>query len=98
MRVWHPAHIGLARCFSICCRIVPLRGPPLASIEPTPGGGGGGGAFKTFSRIHFPRKTGEVRVGYDVTSKTLPCVRTPLRSVPSRSTRRKFLPLTPGIP
>ena len=39
------------------------EGPPLASIEPTPGGGGGGGVFSTFSSIHLPRSTGEVRVG-----------------------------------
>src|SRR3982750_2247722 len=98
MRVWHPAHIGFARCFSICCRIVPLRGPPFASIEPTPGGGGGGGAFSTFSKIHFPRNTGEVRVGYEAPSRTLACFKPPLRSFPSSATRRKFWPFTSGPP
>ena len=44
-------------------RMVPVQTATLASIRPTPGGGGGGGVFSTFSRIHLPRRTGEVRVG-----------------------------------
>ncbi len=37
----------------------------------TSGGGGGGGAPSTFSMIHLPRSTGEVRCAYDVTVRTL---------------------------
>ena len=44
------------------------------------GGGAGGGVPSRFSRIHLPRTTGDVRSGYDVTVRMLPC--------PSRPPRR----------
>ena len=50
-------------------------------------GGGGGGAPSRFARIHFPRSTGEVRVAYEVTVRTLPCPSTPARGL-RRSMRR----------
>ena len=37
-----------------------------------------------FSRIHLPRSTGEVRVGYDVTIRMPPWVSTPPRSFPGK--------------
>jgi hypothetical protein len=39
----------------------------------TPSGGGGGGVPSKFARIHWPRLTGDVRFGADVTVKMLPC-------------------------
>ncbi len=49
-----------------------------------------------FSMIHLPRSTGDVRVGYDVTLKMLPCPsnprRAPLSFRPSSDTRRNWLP------
>ena len=69
--------------------------PDLPSTLSTPVGGGGGGAPRRFSRIHLPRLTGEVRVGFEVTAKTLACVRTPPRGVPTSETRRNDSPSTP---
>ena len=51
-----------------------------------------------FSRIHRPRFTGEVRVGFEVAVKTLAIVITPPREVPSSETRRNASPSTPLIP
>jgi len=36
------------------------------------GGGAGGGVPRMFSRIHLPRRTGDVLLGYDVTVRMLP--------------------------
>ena len=36
---------------------------------------------KTFSRIHFPRITGEVRFGYDVDIRIAPLPSNPLRTL-----------------
>src|SRR5205823_11937758 len=44
---------------------------PISFNSPASGGGGGGGALRMFSRIHLPRLTGEVRVGFDVTVSTV---------------------------
>src|SRR5262249_10260213 len=64
----------------------------------TLGGGGGGGAFRMFSRIHLPRRTGEVRVAYEDTISTLACERIPPRSgFCDRSTRRNSGPFTPRM-
>ena len=62
------------------------------------GGGGGGGLPMTFSSNHLPRVTGEVRVGYDVTVRILPCPSSPPRVSSLNVTRRKWLPYTFGIP
>ena len=42
-------------------------------------GGSGGGAPNTLSRSHFPRSTGEVRFGCEVTIKSPPCPSKPRR-------------------
>ena len=44
------------------------------------GGGAGGGVPSMFSRIHLPRSTGDVRFGYDVTVRMLPCPSSPRRA------------------
>ena len=54
----------------------------------TSAGGGGGGVPRICSRIHFPRMTGEVRVGVEVASSTAPCVSTPPRAEPGGSVTR----------
>ena len=62
-------------------------------------GGGGAGVPRMFSRMNWPRFTGEVRVGFEVTSKTDACVSTPPRGLSLGSvTLRISLPLTPLIP
>ena len=59
----------------------------------TSGKGGGGGVPMMFSRIHLPRMTGDVRVAYEVTVRTLPWRNRPPRSLSLPSaTRRKWLP------
>src|SRR5690348_1249134 len=98
MRAWQEEQAGLARCCSSCWRsdaVVPMA----ASFRlGTPGGGGGGGSLRKFSRIHLPRMTGDVRVGYEETVRTLACVSTPDRSSPVKLTRRNSGPEMPGIP
>ena len=82
----HRQH-GAARC-------------PSASVGGTFGSGGGGGVPSRFSRIHLPRTTGDVRSGYDVTVRMLPCPSRP-RALAVRgraSTRRKWLPFMLGMP
>ena len=59
---------------------------------------GGGGVPRTFSSTHFPRRTGDVRAGPEVTVRTLACVNTPARPVPARLSRRNSSPATPGMP
>ena len=48
----------------------------------TSAGGSGGGALRRLSRIHLPRKTGDVRVAYDETVRTLAWVTMPPRGEP----------------
>ena len=45
----------------------------------TSGGGGGGGVPRSCCRIHCPRFTGDVRLGFDVSVRTLAWVSTPPR-------------------
>jgi hypothetical protein len=69
---WQPAHTGLARCFSIRSRSEStFPSEPASGKVGTLGGGGCGGTPSRFVRIHFPRSTGEVRFGYDVTVRML---------------------------
>ena len=69
-----------------------------SSSEGMSGGGGGVGVPRMFSRRNWPRFTGEVRVGFDVTIKTPAWVSIPPRGLPSGSvTLRKSRPVTPGI-
>ena len=72
---WQAAQVGCARCASSCWRSGASAPTLASSSRGTPAGGSGGGAFSTFSRIHLPRSTGEVRVAYDDTVSTLAWVR-----------------------
>src|SRR5580692_5031486 len=98
MREWHEAQTGLARCSSMAWRSEAVVPTFEASRLGTFGGGGGGGALRKLSRTHLPRRTTEVRVTYEETVRTLPCVNTPPRLVPVRSTFRNSVPFTPGMP
>ena len=75
MVAWQVAQAGLLRCSAIRSRtertlaLLPSEGSGRLG---TLGGGGGGGVPSRFSRIHFPRSTGAVRFGRDVTVKMLP--------------------------
>ena len=63
------------------------------------GGGGGAGVPRMLSRMNWPRFTGEVRAGFEVTARIDPCVSTPPRGLSLGSvTWRISLPSTPGIP
>src|SRR5262245_16543368 len=71
---WQTAHDGFLRCASICARIELALALSASSLSGgTSGGGGGGGAPSTLSSSHRPRNTGEVRFGYEVTVRMLPC-------------------------
>ena len=96
---WHVAHAGFCRCASSRSR-TDCRWPsaPLSLSAGTSGGGGGGGVPRMFSSSHLPRRTGDVRFGYEVIVSTLPWASRPPRSVPVMATRRKRLPETPGTP
>src|SRR3954467_302700 len=70
---WQPAHGGLGRCSTPRSRTERTFVAKLGGLSGgTPAGGDGGGAPSRFSRIHFPRTTGDVRSGYDVTVRILP--------------------------
>src|SRR5215216_1111098 len=62
IRAWQEAHVVFFLCCSNCSRSEADWPIPDSSRLGTSGGGGGGGAFRKFSSIHFPRRTGEVRV------------------------------------
>src|SRR6185295_10385005 len=91
--LWQPAHTGFARCASMLSRND--RGLPSADSSfngGTLGGGGDGGTPSRFVRIHLPRSTGDVRLGYDVTVKMLACPSSPRRASSGTLTRRNWLP------
>src|ERR1700722_8003559 len=85
MRAWQLAQAGFARCCSIACRIVKVSPAAFPSVlsAGTLGGGGGGGDASRFCNTYFPRKTGDVRVEYDVSVKMLPCPNKPPRGLPA---------------
>src|SRR5262249_8335516 len=93
IRRWQLAHTALARCSSIDSRsdrILPSV--PRSLSAGAFGGGAGGGEAKIFVNNHTPRKTTEVRVGYEVNDRMLPCPSKPRRFSSVRVTRRKLLP------
>ena len=73
-------HDGAVHLFDRPARLDQVGCQPIEQLR---------GAPRRFSSTHLPRKTGDVRVGYDVTIKMLPCVKMPPRSVPASETRRK---------
>src|SRR3982751_2969486 len=87
--LWQPAQTALARCSSIVSRSE--RGLPFSDWAfngGTFGGGGVGGTPSRLVRIHLPRCTGEVRLGYDVTVRMLACPNRPRRASFGTFTRR----------
>src|SRR5438067_2040897 len=96
---WQAAQVRLDLCSSKRWRT--LRTVPVADAsfkEGTFGGGGGGGAPSKFSRIHFPRMTGEVLLATDVTVRILAWPNSPRRFSSVTFTRRSRLPSMFGIP
>ena len=86
MIAWHAAQVGFARCISSRSRTVSPVSPSasLASFArsaSTPGGGVGTAAPRTFSTIHAPRTTGDVRFGADVAVRMLPWPSSPRRGL-----------------
>src|SRR5678815_4561439 len=100
MDAWQLLQLGLLRCSARRWRMDRTAAPGLLSIlVSTPGGGGVIGNPRMLFRSHFPRRTGEVRSGYDVVASSAPCASRPPRWFGFVSvTRRKRLPYTPGIP
>ena len=85
---------GLSRCRSSRSRTDAGRPSSPRSGRPgTSAGGEGGGVPSRLSRTQRPRSTGDVRFGYDVTVRKLPCPSNPPRGSSSpKVTRRKWLP------
>ena len=98
---WQVAQIAFSRCCAIRSRIDGIRAaytPVFSGSGGTFGGGSGGGVPSRLSRIHLPRNTGEVRTGCDVIVRMLPWPSRPRRFSSVSVTRRKWLPLMPGMP
>src|SRR6185436_12888538 len=67
IRLWQLAQIGLLRCSASRLRPERLPSTVLSLSAGTLGSGGGGGTPSRLSRIHLPRRTGDVLVAYEVT-------------------------------
>ena len=93
-----PSARGTPRTTGSCGALPSARGSSAAAVgapswsDGTSGGGGGGGAPRMLSSSHRPRSTGDVRLGYDVTVRMLPCPSSPPRLPSANVTRRKWLP------
>ena len=85
---WQGAELPSTSLFTLSAKA--YIGPQIGRFVPY--GGLGAGVPRIFSMIHLPRSTGEVRFGYEVIVRTLPCPSRPRRSSGSPSTRRKWLP------
>src|SRR5581483_3368258 len=90
---WQLAQTALLRCAASRSRMGRFDATLLSSSAGAFGGGGGGGGPKGFFSTESPRRTGDVRVAYDVTDNTLPCRNKPPRWLSgARVTRRNRLP------
>src|SRR5687767_1355610 len=103
MAAWQLAHAGFARCCARASRIGRILPESLLSVASAgiSGGGGEGGAPRRFPRTYFPRRTGDVRLAYDVIVRMLECPSSPRprRGLSSAYvTRRKLFPNTFGTP
>ena len=78
---WQLLHDGFCRCCASRSRIDVGAAPGLFSVRfvSTPGGGGGTGKPKMLFSSHLPRRTGDVRSGYDVVASSAPCASSPPR-------------------
>ena len=78
------------RCDAAPCAAAPFRRPSLwrrPAAAARSAADRAGGVPRMFSRIHLPRFTGEVRVGFDVTVSIAACVITPPRTRASAGCR-----------
>src|SRR5262249_39618100 len=72
--------VVLVRCCAGFSRIVLGMAPGLSvRFVSTPAGGGGTGRPKILLSRNFPRRTGDVRSGYDVVANSAPCASNPPR-------------------
>src|SRR5580658_7399915 len=102
MREWHDEHSLFAlwtASISLSVGSWSLKALFAASRAGMFGGGGGTGVPRIFSSTDWPRFTGDVRVGLELTVSTGPSVRTPPRRLPSPSVTSLIdFPVTPGMP
>ena len=92
---WQAAQDGSARWRSNCWRRVSrLLSSPVGSNSGISGGGGGGAVSSRFSRTNFPRSTGELRVGWELTRRNDPWPSNPRRGAAPSGTLRNLSPLT----
>ena len=99
MRAWHTAQLSLLRCAAICARrLAALSTTAPAGKLSLPGGGAGGGASRRLSRIHLPRLTGEVRVGFEVSARMLAWPSRPWRRGSPTGTRCSSSSKSPASP
>ena len=98
MILWQVAHGSLARCSSICWRMVgltpPCRTPACGGSGGTLGGGGGGSTPRNTCITVLPRMGGIVPLGLEemVISEPLPSKPRRMSNCGASSTRRKLLP------
>src|SRR5262249_17259478 len=95
---WHELQSGFSRWIAKVSRSEKVRSflPLTASSRGgMSGGGGAGGDPRRLSSTNFPRLTGDVRVGFEVTARTEPSVRMPPRGLSGGNfTRRISSPIT----
>ena len=78
-RVWLRCSVQRFRAGSASRPATALRG--LLQRAGCPAAAAAGGVPRMLSRMNRPRFTGEVRSGFDVTTRTVPCVSTPPRGL-----------------
>ena len=97
IRAWQPAQLAADTWESTSDDAV-SPSPESGRTAFTFGGGGGAGRLKIFSRIHTPRRTGEVRVLSLAEARKAAVVTRPPRRPSGNFTLRSVPPLTGGKP